>query len=175
MKIAFLIFLAFVSISHGAFTVLAPGGIRPIPPVEVFKNQICSQTCIDGVLKINFQLVGETTNEKKCPSQAVAPDLTFSCGGYHCSGDGKNCLVVCDSNENCSSGYVCENRKCIPERPVSYFCSNQETVASSRGETWNCSPMICQAGSCKDKCITTNDCVPGAVCDTSNGRCVYVR
>jgi hypothetical protein len=176
MKFIALLILSFSSISQGAL-VLPNINLptRPTIPMENYKNQICQQSCVDGVLKMNFQLTGEASGEKKCPSQAAAPDLTFSCGGYVCARDGKNCLVACDTKENCSNGYDCENRKCIPERPISYFCSSNEVVASSKGESWSCSPMICQAGRCKDKCVTTNDCVAGAVCDTSNGSCVFVR
>ncbi len=181
MKFIAILILFLSSTSQGAFTLPNLNIPRPIQPtiqpvpMVVFKNQICHQSCVDGVVKMDFQLTAETTGEKKCPSQVGTPDLTFSCGGYVCAGNGKNCLVNCDSNENCSTGYVCENRKCVPERPVSYFCSSNEVVASNRGESWSCSPMICQAGRCKEKCVTTIDCVGGAVCDTSRGSCVFVR
>jgi hypothetical protein len=172
MKYLSLIFVLFCSISEGAFTlptINLPGNvIRP----ETFKSQICQQSCVDGVVKVHLLQTGETSGEKKCPAQA---ELAFACGGYNCSRDGKNCMVFCENNENCSLGYICESRKCIPERPVSYYCASNETVASSKGESWNCAPMICQAGRCKEKCVTTSDCAGSAVCDTSNGSCVYVR
>jgi hypothetical protein len=175
MKLIAVLLLAFSSVSQAALVIpTIPGGINLPRPMETYKNQICNQSCTDGVLKMSFMLTGEATGEKKCPAQ-VHSDLTISCGAYLCAQDGKNCAVSCENNSRCAPGFSCEDRKCIPERPISYFCSAQQTVASSRGESWDCSPMICQAGRCKDKCVTTNDCVPGSVCDTSNGSCVYVR
>ncbi len=175
MKLITLLVIAFSGISHAAITFPnIPGGINLPRPIETFKNQVCNQTCFDGVLKMSFMLTGEASGERKCPATAHS-DLTISCGAYLCAQDGKNCAVSCENNSRCAQGFSCESGKCIPERPISYFCSEQNIVSSSRGESWNCSPMICQAGRCKDKCVTTNDCVAGSVCDTSNGSCVYVR
>lgn len=168
--------LILTSVSHAALTlpITLPGNIN-MRPTEIYKNQICNQSCTDGVLKMSFMLTGEVSGEKKCPAQAAPADLTISCGAYLCAQNGKNCAVSCENNSSCASGYSCEYGKCVPEKPISYFCSAQQTVSSSRGESWDCSPMICQAGRCKEKCVTTNDCVPGSVCDTSNGSCVFVR
>ena len=169
MKFITFLILAFGTLSHATFTI--PGNIN-VRPIEIYKNQICQQNCNNGILSMSFMQTGETSGEKKCPGKA---DLTLSCSGYLCAGDGKNCAVTCENNNGCSKGFSCEDRKCVPEKAISYFCSNDRTVNSSKGEAWDCSPLICQAGRCKERCATTNDCVPGSVCDTSNGSCVYVH
>lgn len=173
-NISILILALFSSLAQSAFNIPIniPGNINVGRSIETYKNQICNQTCTDGVLKMSFMLTGETSGEKKCPAQALPADLTLSCGAYLCA-DGKNCAVACD--DKCAQGFTCVNRKCVPEKPIEYFCGDDRTIKSSRGESWDCSPLVCQAGRCKERCATTNDCIPGSVCDTSNGSCVYVR
>lgn len=57
------------------------------------------------------------------------------------------------------------------------FCKDMAMSANKAGATRDCSPYACDfvPGTCLNRCGTTDDCAPGAVCDTSNGMCVYVR
>ncbi len=55
-------------------------------------------------------------------------------------------------------------------------CTDPSTSSSKRGSR-DCGPFACDqaTGSCISSCNSTNDCKPGAICDTSNGRCVVPR
>lgn len=56
-------------------------------------------------------------------------------------------------------------------KPVYSYCKDPQTLASSSGQVWACSPYICQGTACLKQCSQVSDCVSPYVCN-AGGVCV---
>ncbi len=97
---------------------------------------------------------------------------TTQCAPYLCSGTA--CGTTCSADTDCANGYQCDTSKkaCIPTQTGK--CSQDKTKAldADGNVVQDCAPLLCTGGHCNQLCAKSADCVPGYVCDTSNGQCV---
>ncbi|MFO0678542.1 MAG: hypothetical protein U0169_18545 [Polyangiaceae bacterium] len=118
-------------------------------------------TCVSGVsIRRGF-----CTGSGTCaPSESEDRKV---CAPFACGAD--VCLDVCDRDDQCSDGFVCEfrTRSCISLA----HCESDTTFVSASGERRACSPYVCTAGACATACTSVDDCAAGFVCDGAN-RCV---
>ncbi|MBL8714388.1 MAG: hypothetical protein JNL79_00210 [Myxococcales bacterium] len=90
------------------------------------------------------------------------------CGRYTCDPAPLGCRTSCSTNAHCNTGFFCVGGKCSEGAR----CSDDLTTSTSTdGVTVPCAPYKCStAGTCKDSCGTSDDCLPGAACES--GKCV---
>jgi hypothetical protein len=49
-------------------------------------------------------------------------------------------------------------------KPISYYCKNSTTLASTAGKTWSCGNYLCRGDACLVQCTNPSDCKPPNVC-----------
>jgi hypothetical protein len=96
--------------------------------------------------------------------------------------------VACGGDAECSSGVcaqgVCCNRACdgaasrcdLPETlgsctPLKAACTSPTQLKGADGTDTDCTPYLCQAGGCLQKCTTSSECAGGYICDTASQKC----
>lgn len=159
-------------VSQLAFGQMRPGpNPRPLPtPEPDFKQStLCQQTCVGTTHSLYFMTITSQSNVKECPTQM--PTSVHSCAPYSCENNGKWCKTSCGADTDCAPGFLCQAGSCTS---ISYYCADNQTVVGSNGQSFNCWPFVCQAGKCKERCGSTDDCAPGTVCDFSNNNTCVV-
>ncbi len=96
--------------------------------------------------------------------------------------------VACGGDAECSSGVcaqgVCCNRACDGTAsrcdlkdtlgtctPLTAACTSPTRLKGADGTDTDCSPYLCQAGACLQKCATSGECAGGFICDTATSQC----
>lgn len=145
-----------------------PGPGAPIPPIPVDfpVSTLCKKTCANNVQSLTFMTITSQSGTRNCPDTVT---MQQSCAPYACAPTGGVCKTNCAANTDCAAGFACINGQC---GTISYYCSDFSTATGTDGKTYDCAPYACQAGQCIKRCGTTNDCVPGTVCDIGAGLCV---
>jgi hypothetical protein len=130
---------------------------------ECAVTNICAVASCDS--DAGTTAVVATTGAGKCLANATVESR--SCGGFGC--DGTACKTKCATTSDCASGYSCDvaTGKCA----AAAICLDPHTAQDITGNKTNCSPYICSAGACENKCTSVADCVGGFICDSS-GSCV---
>jgi hypothetical protein len=83
---------------------------------------------------------------------------------------GKTCAAGCGANEVCSSGYCFyAPNYCTGSSTTRAFVPAAGTYVESSCGTYVCNPVN---GECVTRCLTSDDCRPGATCDTITRACV---
>jgi len=111
-----------------------------------------------------FQATGACDGKGTC----VKPE-SRACAPYAC--DQAGCRSGCGRNEHCSEGYACVQGSC---QPLVATCSEDRLTSTAKDGTQTiCNPFRCgPTGQCIDKCGSSSDCAPGAVCDPVSRNCV---
>ncbi|HEX2873680.1 MAG TPA: SUMF1/EgtB/PvdO family nonheme iron enzyme [Polyangiaceae bacterium] len=95
---------------------------------------------------------------------ACATKTVMSCLPYRCVPGGNTCASECATSEDCAAGAQC-NRNTGECAVTDATCKDQSTVLSPSGVETDCEPYRCSAGTCRDSCSTSNDCVAGYACE----------
>ncbi|MBI2390021.1 MAG: hypothetical protein HYV09_10570 [Deltaproteobacteria bacterium] len=91
-----------------------------------------------------------------------------TCAPYGC--DGAGCKTACTSHADCAKGNVCAEAKCVAEGSCT---ADGLSSIGADGVAASCAPYRCRSdGRCGSECARTEDCAPGAVCDSAAKRCV---
>ena len=100
----------------------------------------------------------------------VAPP-TAECAPFRCAPTG--CLKTCTGDDQCVDKARCVAGSCVPS-PSGARCTDDGLSSVQPDDTVkSCAPYRCDTnGACTPKCATSNDCVPGFVCDGGSGTCV---
>lgn len=137
----------------------------PTPPVDFAQSTLCKQTCANGVQYQYFMTIGSTSGVRNCPDLATT---VRNCSPYACENKSQ-CRINCNTQADCAKGFACITGQCMS---ISYYCSDDVTSNGTDGRSWDCSPYICQSGSCLHTCQTGFDCAQGYLCDTEFHKCV---
>ncbi len=92
-----------------------------------------------------------------------------SCAPYACGTSG--CLTACAADSECAKDFRCEGSTCVAR---GVRCGKDGVTSISRDDVpTKCTPYRCgTAGTCLEKCATTEDCALGGVCDLASSKCV---
>ncbi|MBI4701072.1 MAG: hypothetical protein HY744_07930 [Deltaproteobacteria bacterium] len=89
--------------------------------------------------------------EGSCKLRAKGSPGSPSCGAYLCSGQGAACPASCASDEDCATGYYCDQAKeCVALKPDGAWCLSQHECLSAHCVDSYCCEQDC-AGAC-DAC-----------------------
>ena len=108
-----------------------------------------------------------------CGPVAAGTDPHYGCmqeGPATCGHDG-----TCDGTGDCryyAAGIACGAGTCLGNLVQAVECNGLGTCSAGSGGT-DCSPYVCQQGSCSATCQTPADCVSGYRCD--QGACVSMK
>ena len=95
-----------------------------------------------------------------------------SCVEYACDDATTSCRTSCTTDDQCGTDYKCDvaSGKCIQGA----HCSEDGIESIDKtGKSTTCAPYRCATdGTCIRACGTSDDCVPGAVCDATTRACV---
>lgn len=99
-----------------------------------------------------------------------AEPLLVPCDGFAC--DGLECKASCASNDDCSSGAVCDPNtgKCAKGSS----CLDEVTVKDLNGTLTDCSPFRCVGGACLEACSSNEQCADGFLCERAIGDCMVL-
>jgi MYXO-CTERM domain-containing protein len=77
------------------------------------------------------------------------------------------CKTECGSDDDCQSGFICEDKAC---KLSSNSCSDDgNSVVDQNEKSTDCDPYRCEAGKCLKSCSDSTDCQSGNICNTSQG------
>ncbi len=116
-------------------------------------------SCSDGVQTLPTLCDGTGA----CPSPQTKKCEPFACGD-------KACKETCATTTDCADGYACDSASGKCSRGST--CKDEQTVISSDGVEKTCAPLRCAGQGCLTQCASTDDCVPGFVCEVSTKTCV---
>ncbi|MBL8720969.1 MAG: hypothetical protein JNL79_33605, partial [Myxococcales bacterium] len=98
----------------------------------------------------------------------VAPKGS-SCLPYRC--DDKGCLKKCSTSAQCAPGFTCQGSRCEVGRAA--CTDDQLSSVGADGTKVDCAPYRCDpSGECGKVCKNSDECAPGAACDTTTGSCL---
>jgi hypothetical protein len=121
-------------------------------------DEVCGSSCSDG------RQTDDTCNGQ---GDCDEGDDSFSCNGFACADDFV-CKTSCERFEDCVGGHTCQDGGCVP----SSTCLDQHTSQDTDGREHDCSPFLCEAGSCRTSCDVPEDCADDYAC--RDGDCVAV-
>jgi hypothetical protein len=93
---------------------------------------------------------------------------SFSCDGFACA-DATKCKTSCARFEDCIAGHTCQDERCEP----SSTCLNPHLSQDTDGRKHDCTPFLCEEGTCRTSCDVPEDCADDYAC--RDGDCVLVR
>jgi MYXO-CTERM domain-containing protein len=141
----------------------------------------CEACDVDGSLGICVPVTGLPHGDRTaCDNAGVEDPCDFAicdgqqrsecagtvgpCGEFACGAEA--CLESCTGNEECATGYHCDDGACVAGQ-----CEGA-TATTAEGEIVDCSPYTCRPdGTCKTSCSDVSDCQSPSACDF-DGRCV---
>lgn len=126
---------------------------------QALSSAPCARSCNGSVETISYANAAGT-----CTAAFRVP-----CFPYTCESGTQLCKDACASNADCAAGSVC-NPSTSECGPIGNVCSDAWTLTGADGTMNSCEPYRCVAGSCREHCDSTADCLSGAC--NSAGRCV---
>ena len=105
-----------------------------------------------------------------CKTTGQCSTARLPCFSYHCDDGTRTCASSCSSSDDCWLGTVCLSGRCVVQRT---YCEGNVS-RNTAGEATRCEPYVCDAsaGTCQNRCTTSDACAGGYVCDTSMAQCV---
>lgn len=141
---------------------------------------VCGGAC-DGTSRAACKLAPSTKScGSKCSSGSQTPStcdglgacvvgMSRACAPFACADD-QVCATTCTADAQCADGFRCSGGSCVP--PAVSKCGDDGVSVVTEGKApESCAPARCKAGRCVESCSSSDDCVPGFLCNSVNSKC----
>ncbi len=142
---------------------------------------VCGGAC-DGTSRAACKLAPSTKScGSNCASARQTPStcdglgacvvgMSRACAPFACADD-QVCATTCTADAQCTDGFRCSGGSCVP--PAVSKCSDDGVSVVTEGgkAPESCAPARCKAGRCVESCSSSDDCVPGFLCNSLSSKC----
>ncbi len=173
----------------GAFGTCTPVGGRPHGARSCTggAGDACTSGACDGkdaTKCANFALeIGGVCGAPSCTGTSFTGAATCSdgrvcttpavveCAPYRCAPGG--CLKTCANDGDCVSRASCLTGSCVPSTSGARCSDDKLSSIGADGVVTSCAPLRCNTdGTCFKSCSSSDECVPGFICDTATAACL---